>query len=98
MNLRRAALLKLGTQAQELEASVQRGRLARGPDGEWRLGDQTLAAWLQRFEGHELVLIAGLLDDERPPVVRTCGRCGRDYTDPECPHCQEVRHRLRPKW
>lgn len=98
MGLRKAAILKLVTQAQELEIGVQRGRLTRDMAGQWLLDSLPLAQWLQQFEGRELVLIAGPLDDDRPVEVRTCSRCGRDYTDPECPYCHETRQRLRPKW
>ncbi len=98
MSLRKAAVLKLVTQAQELEAGVQRGRLTRDAGGTWLIDHTPLAEWLSRYEGHEVALIAALLDDERPAAVRTCSRCGRDYTDPECPTCKEARHRLRPGW
>src|SRR5512140_3624825 len=98
MGLRKAAILKLVTQAQELEVGVQRGRLTRDDAGRWLLDQGELLSFLQKYEGHEVVLIAAALDDERPATVRTCSRCGRDYTDPECPHCAETRHRLRPKW
>ncbi len=98
MGVRKAAVLKLVTQAQELELGVQRGRLTRDATGRWLIDATPLAAWLEKLEGHELVLIAGLLDDDRPVAVRTCSRCGRDYTDPECPYCHETRQRLRPKW
>ncbi len=98
MGLRKAAMLKLTAQAQEIEAGVRRGKLTRDPSGIWMLDSVPLSTWLQEFEGHELVLIIGALDDERAAAVRTCSRCGRDYTDPECPHCQEARQRLRPRW
>jgi rubrerythrin len=98
MNLRKAAILKLTSQAQELQAGTVRGRLARNAEGHWSIDNTVLEDWLKQFEGRELVLIAGLLDDERPADVHTCNRCGREYTDPECPHCAEVRQRLRPRW
>ncbi len=98
MSLRKAAVLKLATQAQELDIRVHRGRLTRDSAGHWMMDSVPLSDWLQQFEGHEMVLIAGSLDDDRPAVVRTCTRCGRDYTDPECPFCHEARQRLRPNW
>jgi len=93
--LRRAAILKLASAAYEMELDVMNGTLSRDVDGRWRLGTQDLLTWLERHEGEGLVLVMGTMEDERPVKVRTCGTCGRDYTELECPYCRANRIRLR---
>ena len=93
--LRRAAILKLASAAYEMELDVMNGTLSRDADGRWRLGTHDLLAWLERHEGEDLVFVMGTMEDERPVKVRTCGTCGRDYTELECPYCRANRIRLR---
>lgn len=95
MSLRKASLLKLATAAYEMGLQVLRGPLERDAAGQLQISDRQLAAWLREFEGQEIVLIAGSLDDTSEPVVRTCRTCGRDYVEHECPHCRLTRIRLR---
>ena len=82
----------------EAGARVLRGKLSVGPDGVVTVNDTSLAKWLQRFDGAEVILIAApvgkiAIEDE----VKTCYTCGRDYKGHSCPHCAEVRARLRGK-
>ncbi len=93
--MRRATILKLASTAYEMKLDVMSGVLAHQENGRWLVGSHDLLAWLQRHEGEEVVLVLGNLDDERPVEVRTCGTCGRDYTDLECPTCRANRLRLR---
>lgn len=93
--IRRAAILNLASSAYEMDLSVANGIVSRDEDGRWRVGVHDLGSWLAEHEGEESVLILGSLEDERPVSVRTCGTCGRDYTDAECPHCRASRYRLR---
>lgn len=93
--VRRAAILKLASAAYEMKLDVMNGILTQQEDGRWHIGSHDLLAWLQRHEGEEVVLVLGNLDDERPVEIRTCGTCGRDYTDVECPYCRANRLRLR---
>ena len=96
MNLRKANVLRLATTAHEMEMGVLRGRLFRDPaSGNWQGEGLDLGLWLRQFEGQEIVLIAGRLDDDRPVPVRVCRTCGREYSDVECPYCREARQRLR---
>lgn len=94
MSLRKAAVLDLATAAYEIDAEVRRGIL-RKADGHWTIGGLDVDEWLSRFEGHEAVMIAASLSDDRPIDARTCSRCGREFVGIECPHCREARIRLR---
>jgi len=94
MSLRKAAVLDLATAAYEIEADVRRGVLKQ-VDGRWTVAGQEVGEWLRRFEGHEVVLIAASLSDDRPIDQRICSRCGREFVGIECPHCREARLRLR---
>lgn len=93
--LRRAAIRRLAASAYELDLETANGVLARNEQGEWQIGNKSLARWLLEHEGEEITLILASLTDERPVEVRTCRTCGRDYTDPECPTCRANRIRLR---
>ncbi len=95
MSVRKASVLELATAAYDLDASVTRGHLFRSPDGAWMVSGVDLAAWLSKFEGQEIVLIAASLDDKREVAPRTCPRCGREFVGAYCPHCREARIRLR---
>ena len=92
---RRAAILRLASNAYEMELDVMNGVLTKEQDGQWRIGTKDLDQWLAAHIDKELVLVMGVLDDDRPVKIRTCGTCGRDYTDLECPHCRANRIRLR---
>ncbi len=93
--IRRATIYKMAAAAHEAELDVLSGGLHRDDEGQWYINNQPLAAWLADHEGQEVVIVLGSLDDERPMKVRTCGTCGRDYSDLECPYCRANRIRLR---
>ncbi len=93
--MRRAALYKLAAAAHEMQLDVMSGILRRESDGHWMIGDHDLTNWLEAHAGEEMVLVLGSLADERDLEVRTCGTCGRDYMDLECPYCRANRIRLR---
>jgi hypothetical protein len=93
--IRRAAILKRASAAYEMDLSVASGVVTRDKDGRWRVGAHDLDNWLTAHEGEESVLVLGSLEDDRPVAVRTCGTCGRDYTEIECPYCRASRIRLR---
>ena len=93
--MRRAAILKLASAAYEMDLSVANGIVTRDDEGRWHVGSHDLDSWLSAHEGEESVLVLGSLEDERPVEVRTCGTCGRDYSEIECPHCRASRYRLR---
>ena len=94
MSLRKASVLDMATAAYELDASVKRGVLQQ-VEGRWTVMGADIDDWLRQFDGQEVVLIAASLSDDRPLAPRTCGTCGRDFVGIECPHCREVRIRLR---
>ena len=94
MSLRKAAVLDLATAAYEVDAEVKRGTLKK-VDGRWTVSDHEMNDWLNRFEGHEVVVIVASLTDDRPIEPRICRTCGRDFVGVECPHCRTARIRLR---
>lgn len=93
--MRRATLLRLAANAQEIDLDVMQGIIRRSEDGRWLIGRHDVLDWLATHEGHEIVSIFGTLDAEQEISVRTCRKCGRDYTDLECPHCRLSRERFR---
>lgn len=93
--LRRAAILRLASNAYEMKLDVMNGTVAQAENGRWQIGSYDLTDFLERHQGKELVIVLGDLNDDRPVEVRTCRTCGRDYTDMECPHCRANRIRLR---
>ncbi len=95
MSVRKVSIMKLASAAYEMGLQVLRGPLERAADGQLQINRHELADWLREFEGQEIVLIAGSLEDEREPVIRTCLTCGRDYEGHECSYCSRARARLR---
>ena len=92
----RASALKLSSTAHELGAEALRGTLEQNEAGRWTIGHIEIESWLSRYAGQELVLAAAAIDQETPMVyTRTCRTCGRDYEGRTCPHCEQVRRRLR---
>ncbi len=93
---RKASIRELSTAARELDAGVAEGELHRDPEtGQWLVGDTRLDAWLERYAGEKVVLIALSLDDERPLPTKVCRTCGADYRGAYCPRCRQARIRLR---
>lgn len=92
---RRAIILRLASEAYELDLDVASGTLQQDEGGSWVIGHHTVDEWLSSKEGDEVVLILGSLADDRPVQTRTCRTCGRDYADLECPYCRATRIRLR---
>lgn len=93
---RKASIRDLACGAYELGSSVVEGRLRRDPDsGEWLVGGKSLDAWLARYDGEEVLLIATSLDDDRPMPMKVCRTCGTEFRGIECPRCREIRIRLR---
>ena len=86
-------LAKIGM---EMGARVWRGTLTVGSDGRVKIDDQDLAEWLTQHADAELILMAASI--ERITVdneLKSCYTCGRDYKGQTCPHCAQVRSRLR---
>jgi hypothetical protein len=95
MALSKAAALRLASNALDSGAMALRGPLSRNERGEFLVGDRNLVEWLKRYVDQEVIIILAPVDTSSYDQVRTCGICGRDYEGPECPHCAEVRARLR---
>lgn len=93
---RKASIRELTQAAARLEGHFVQGVLRRDPDtGVWMIGNTTLDEWIARHEGEDVTMIVLSMDDERPLDKRTCRTCGREYYGYECPHCRDIRLRLR---
>ena len=94
----RANALKLASVAYELGAEALRGTLRQNEAGRWTVGAIEIESWLSRHAGMELVLAVASVPEEAPESYRrTCRTCGAEYSGPTCPHCDEVRSRLRKR-
>jgi hypothetical protein len=92
----RANALKLASQARDAGAEALRGLLEQDESGRWTVGHIGVESWLSRYQGQELILIAAPIDEETPMAyTRTCRTCGNEYEGHTCPHCEQVRRRLR---
>lgn len=94
MAISEAKARKLALMAQEMGAAVLRGHLQRLDEGGWALAGTELEKWLGRYKGQSLFLIA-VPFRENAGGLKTCSVCGRQYEGAECPHCRQVRQRLR---
>ena len=96
MTIPKSGVQELASKAQEMGASVLRGSLQRlDEERGWAVGSIHLRDWLARYAGRDLILIAVAIGEERELPAKTCRTCGREYKGSECPHCREVRERLR---
>ncbi len=95
MALSKASALRLASNAMDMGAIALRGPLSLEENGEFTIGDRNLSEWLSRYEGQEMVVVLAPVDTSTYDQPRQCGVCGRDYEGSECPHCAEVRARLR---
>ena len=60
------------------------------------LSNRLCGETLVRAAGQELGLaVAAIEPDAAKVYTRTCRTCGREYEGASCPHCDEVRRRLR---
>jgi hypothetical protein len=92
----RAGALRLASVAFELGAEALRGTLQQNEGGRWSIGSIEIESWLSRHAGMEMVLAVAPIQEEVPASYRrTCRTCGNEYSAPTCPHCDEVRSRLR---
>jgi hypothetical protein len=86
---------ELASQAIDMGAGALRGFLHRGQEEEWIVGSTDVNAWLGRYEGLELILLAVPIGERGTGEMKTCRTCGREYEGDACPHCQTARKRLR---
>src|SRR5512139_4127795 len=88
--------LRLASTAQEMGADALRGTLEQNEAGHWTLSYVELESWLSRYAGQELVVAVAAIEPEAAKAyIRTCRTCGREYEGLSCPHCDEIRRRLR---
>lgn len=96
MGISKSEARRLGLSAVELGAHVLRGVVTIGPDGA-KIDGIDISEWLAEHADAELVLIAAQVDQlaSDQDATKICYTCGRDYRGDSCPHCAEVRARLR---
>ncbi len=93
---RKANIRDLTTAAYELNGRFLQGIVRQDPEnGRWLVGNTPLEEWITRYNGVEVTVIALSMEDDRPLESRVCTTCGNTYIGVECPHCREVRTRLR---
>jgi len=95
MAISKESALRLAGNAMDMGAVALRGLLFKEGDGEFTVGDRNLSEWLSRYAGQQVIVILAPVDTTDHNQVRVCGVCGRDYEGTECPHCAQVRARLR---
>ncbi len=95
MAISKGSALRLAGNAMEMGAVALRGLLSQESDGQYTVGDRNLSEWLNRYTDQQVVVIMAPVDTTEHDQVRQCGVCGRDYEGTECPHCAQVRARLR---
>ncbi|MCR4405300.1 MAG: hypothetical protein NUW24_00015 [Anaerolineae bacterium] len=84
---------ELANRAYDVGASVLRGPLTIAEEG-LTVGETDILEWLKGHVGQEVILIAASIGEDEGRR-RTCRICGREYEGLECPHCREIRLRLR---
>ena len=95
MALSKAKALRLASDAMDAGAVALRGPLSLEENGQFSIGNRNLSEWLGRYTDQEVIVILASVDTNSEVQRRQCGVCGRDYEGSECPHCAEVRARLR---
>ena len=95
MAIPKATALRLASNAMDSGAVALRGPLALDENGTYTIGGRNLSEWLVRYLDQQVIVILAPIDTDSPGEVRQCGACGRDYAGSECPHCADVRARLR---
>ena len=94
----KANALRLASLAHEVGADALRGTLRQNEEGRWTISFTEIESWLSSHAGAEVVLAIASIEQEAPATYRrTCRTCGNAYEGPACPHCEEVRSRLRRK-
>jgi rubrerythrin len=95
MTISKESALRLASNAMDMGAVALRGALSVEGDGQFTVGGRSLSEWLDRYANQEVVVILAPVDTTPHDQIHQCGVCGRDYEGEECPHCAQVRYRLR---
>lgn len=95
MAISKAEARRLAINVTEMGGQVLRGTLTIGPAGA-TVNQVNLLEWLAAHANTEILLVAApIANAGADSEVKTCQRCGRDYRGDACPHCAEIRARLR---
>lgn len=95
MAVPKSTALRLASDAMDMGAVALRGTLSLEHDGQVAVGTRNLTEWLSHYMDQEVIVIIASIDTNVEDEIRQCGVCGRDYRGAECPHCAQVRARLR---
>lgn len=86
---------RLAINVTEMGGQILRGTLTIGPAGA-AVNQVDLLEWLAERANTEIMLMAvPIAGANSNGELKTCPRCGRDYRGDTCPHCAEIRARLR---
>jgi hypothetical protein len=85
---------ELMSRGYEMGATVLNGLVGRGEDGTWSVDGRSIDEWLRSLDGKEVVVVAAQVT-EGHGRTRICSTCGTEYEGYDCPHCRQVRRRLR---
>jgi hypothetical protein len=95
MAISKSEARKLTINVTEMGAQVLRGVLTFGSEGA-KINNVVIMDWLAQHADTEIMLIATPVGAAvEASTLKTCPRCGQDYKEEACPHCAEVRARLR---
>jgi hypothetical protein len=85
----------LSADGAKVGAIVLGGRLVKEGD-RYVINKTDITALLDELVEQNIVLVFGqVAEQDKNSIVHTCLTCGREYTSSECPHCANVRSRLR---
>jgi hypothetical protein len=94
MSILRSEARNLSANAARVGARVLGGQLVKEGD-HFVINKTDVTKLLETLTDQNVILIVSQVRDEKKEQVKTCLTCGRNYTGPECPHCAQVRARLR---
>lgn len=95
MSISKEEARRLAINVTDMGGQVLRGTLTIGPAGA-AVNQVNLLEWLAAHVDTEILLVAASIAEAGAnSEIKTCQRCGRDYRGDACPHCAEIRARLR---
>jgi hypothetical protein len=85
----------LSADGAKIGAIVLGGRLIKEGD-HYLINKTDVTALLEELIDQNVILVFGqVAEQDLRSLVHSCLTCGREYTGSECPHCANVRSRLR---
>ncbi len=93
MPISRSEARELMSRGYEMGARVLNGLVQHEGD-RWTVDGRPVDDWLGELEGQRVCLVVAAIQEGRGPK-RVCQVCGTEYEGYSCPHCRQVRKRLR---